>query len=187
MIKNKKAVIGSGLATIWAIIIIAIILVIFFLLSSVILPFKKTSENVIVTDNFALIENSESVISLLKTPFSITLNGEIIKVPLKDILILYDNNLISKTNIENIKPQIKTALEKAYGACYGIYYESDNGIVFEDNWETSAYLQRYQQQGEITLTEINLINGKFLFRNLFDTCMIKNRNIENCKSICTIQ
>ncbi|MBU2497118.1 MAG: hypothetical protein KJ767_03610 [Nanoarchaeota archaeon] len=181
---NKKAIIGSGLATVWAIVVIAIILAIFFLLSAVILPFKKTSENVIVTDKFTLIENSESVIALLNTPFEISLSGETVKVPLKDIFILYDNNLVSNLDMENIKPQIKTSLEKAYGSCYAIKYEGTN--IFEDNWQTSAYAEKWQQQGEITLTEINLISGKFSFRNLFDTCMIKNRNIENCKMACLI-
>lgn len=188
--KNKKGIMGSELATIIAIFVLAIILAVFFILTSIV--FGSMTSNVI-KDKGSLADDSLEMASLLKTPTIITLDGEETKVTISDLLTLFTMEKVSE---DVVKEKIKEALSKSYGECYGIKF-AYNGKFLYDNWDIgpSEYIisQRHPQLYEwnvapAPVSTISMPSWEISFINYYTHYLILHPNdFEYCDGQCGVE
>ncbi|OYT41287.1 hypothetical protein B6U80_01665 [Candidatus Pacearchaeota archaeon ex4484_26] len=181
--KNKKGILGSELATIWAIIILAIILIIFYMLASILGLGPGFGEKTkVIPEKAFMVEDSTEVIALLKTPFEIELDSGVEKVtlPLNEILKLYTMGEVSG---DVVKEKIAQAFEKSYGICYAFRYEPNFGSseILEERW-----ILPKATNIEMPETIIFLPYGKFYFRNLYNWNKFKG-GVSNLDAICQVK
>ena len=160
---------GSGIATIVAIVVVTGILSLFFFLSSF---FIFSKESAILEESSFLLEESSSLISLLKTP--IDYNGE--KVTLNDFFILYSIDIVTE---EAVSEKIHNALVNSYGNCYSFKLEID-GKSLTKSWDNVD-----SESTEFIQSSISLPEGKFYFRNSYAGCLSDN-SLKTCDAICEV-
>lgn len=165
---NKKGILGSGLATLLAILIVGILIGFFFLASTI---FVINSEERILDERGLLLDDSSDVIALLKTESIIGLFGGQETFNINDYLMLYSMGEIGE---DLVKAKIKDAFKKSYGECYAFRYESDAGVL-QQRWVPS----------EESITTMSLPTGKFSLRNLYAYCLQKD-TLANCDIFCRV-
>lgn len=177
---NKKGIIGSGLATIWAILIMAIILAIFLMFTGIFNLLKFGSDDTPIDDKIVEVEQSLEVIALLKTPIKIEVDGIQEELPLSDILTLYGMGKVPEDVVNN---KVNETLNKFFG----------NGIHFKF---------QYGKQGDQILsgrwghpfvgldppphTNIYLPSGRFSMINRFHYCVLEH-DIETCNTLLNVK
>lgn len=188
MMKDKKGIMGSGLATVVAIIILALIFVVFYILSGI---FFGQAEVRTLEETGFLLEDSLEVISLLKTPVEIELNMEKTNLTISTIFTLYTTGGISE---DVLKEKVSESLKKSHGSCYGFKFEHDTNFLRE-NWdfEPGNYTisERFKQifsEFTFPITTIPLPSGNFSFMNKYSGCLdIHQNSLEYCDTRCGVE
>ena len=185
-IKNKKGIMGSSMATIFAIVFTALILSVFFFFMTLASFSGRGGVNTPEFDPY-WVESSAETLALLKTPIELQIDGEQQGLEIGDAFKLYS---MDKTSEGQLKALVAKSLEKSYGSCYGFYLDA-GGKVAEERWPLDVSIgQLGTGQFRLHSATVKTADYTFAFAESYTFCLIRGdqeNTLEQCDIACGVK